>query len=157
MLGPRRPVIFRNQQATSDTIPAERRPGSLSLMRNREKNHAQALSCCGTSGWTFGVRCSASLWICTRAGVWVRLRACVLRGADGWRWDRGWWLGVLLAGQVIGWEEGLSRDDRTASRYERTRAVVARINNPALSDSGYFPPSCATSQITSKTLELQTR
>lgn len=116
MFGPGRPVIFRNQRATSDTIPVERRAGSRSLMRNREKNHAQALSCFGTSGWAFGVRRRASLWLCASARVWVRLCACVLRGPDSWRGGWVWRLGMLLAGEVMGVEEGLSRDGRAEPR-----------------------------------------
>ena len=93
-------VISRYQLATRDTIPAEQWPGPIPLTRNREKNHGQALTCRGTSGWPFGVYRRAALWIC--------LCARVLRGADGWCGDRVWWR-LLLAWEVIAWRLGLPR------------------------------------------------
>jgi hypothetical protein len=44
----------------------------------------------------------AALWVCAGAGIWIRLCARVLRGADGWCGDRVWWGWVLLAGEVRG-------------------------------------------------------
>jgi hypothetical protein len=44
----------------------------------------------------------AALWVCAGAGVWIRLCARILRGADSWCGDRVWGWGVLLAGEVRG-------------------------------------------------------
>ena len=88
----------------------------------------------------------AALWICAGAGIWIRLCARVLRGADGWCGDRVWWWGLLLAGEVIGLKTGFPRASAPplpASMTEARRGtqgvcigpVVTGANEPALSDS----------------------
>ena len=64
----------------------------------------------------------AALWVCASAGIWIRLRAWVLRGADGWCGDRVWGRGMLLA-EVIGSDAVFPRPNHTTDAGEHDRSA----------------------------------
>jgi hypothetical protein len=107
---------------------------------NREKNHGQALSCLGTSGWTRGMHCRAALWVCTRARVWVCVCAGVLRSADGWRGGWVWWR-VLLAAVMGGGRGRTGKGSGPLIVVIHTLREVARLRRIAFVAQPPAPPA----------------